>query len=453
MRHLPLVAGGVLAAFVSTSAFAQSFVDTLVAVYNNSPSLQAQRAALRAVDEGVPQALSNWRPSVTFSSDYGWRDQTTSGPSSSSSEGALHPFTNTLSLSQPLYRGGRTVSATQSAEASVLAGRANLFSAEQNVLFQGATAYVDVVRDQAVVELNRNNEQRLRRQLEATRDRFRVGEITRTDVAQAEARLSRSISDRISSEGNLASSRAGFRRVVGETPRQLTPPPPLPALPSNEEEAQGIADNESPDLRAALHRENASRYDIRTTSGSLLPTVSLNASASRAEDSSSRDTTTDTARITMQFSMPLYESGSTYSQVRQRRQTHQQRRLEVDDARRQVREAVTRAWEALTTARANIVARRAEVAANRVALDGVMQEAEVGARTTLDVLDAEQELLDSQVALARAQRDEYVAGFQLQSATGRLSAARLRLPVNAYDPTENYERVRDKWIGLDNGLD
>ena len=166
-----------------------------------------------------------------------------------------------------------------------------------------------------------------------------------------------------------------------------------------------------------------------------------------------RDTTTETARVTLQLTMPLYEAGSTYSQVRQRKQVHQQRRLEVDDSRRQVREAVTRAWEALTTARANIVARRAEVAANRVALDGVQQEAEVGARTTLDVLDAEQELLDSQVALVRAQRDEYVAGFQLQSAIGRLSARRLGLPVDAYDPTENYQRVRNKWIGLDNGLD
>jgi outer membrane protein len=398
--------------------------------------------------------LSNWRPSVSFSSDYGWRDQTISGGSSSgTTEGALHPFTNSLNLSQPLYRGGRTVAATQSAEASVQAGRAALTSTEQNALFQGVSAYMDVVRDQAVVELNRNNEQRLRRQLDATRDRFRVGEITRTDVAQAEARLSRAISDRVSAEGNLASSRAGFRRVVGESPRQLAPPPPLPPLPRNEEEAHSVAEQENPELRSAQHRENAARYDIRSTSGALLPTISLNANVSRAEDSSSRDTTTDTARITMQFTMPLYEAGSTYSQVRQRRQIHQQRRLEVDDSRRQVREAVTRAWEALTTARANIVARRAEAAANRVALDGVIQEAEVGARTTLDVLDAEQALLDSEVALVQAQRDEYVAGFQLQSAVGRLSAARLGLPVTAYDPAANYERVRNKWIGLDNGLD
>ena len=452
MRHLPLVAGGVLTALVSTSAMAQSFVETLVAVYNNSPGLAAQRAALRATDEGVPQALSNWRPTLSLSSEYGWRDQVTSGPRSSS-DGVTHPFTNSLNLSQPLYRGGRTTAATQSAEASVLAGRAALMTAEQNVLFQGVSAYMDVVRDQAVVELNRNNEQRLRRQLEATRDRFRVGEITRTDVAQAEARLSRAISDRVSSEGSLASSRAGFRRVAGEPPRQGARPPPLPALPRTEDEAQGVADEESPELSSALHRESAARADIRSTSGALLPTVSLNTTLSRAEDSGARDTTTETARVTLQLTMPLYEAGSTYSQVRQRKQVHQQRRLEVDDSRRQVREAVTRAWEALTTARANIVARRAEVAANRVALDGVQQEAEVGARTTLDVLDAEQELLDSQVALVRAQRDEYVAGFQLQSAIGRLSARRLGLPVDAYDPTENYQRVRNKWIGLDNGLD
>jgi outer membrane protein len=434
------------------SASAQSLSEALSAAYNNNPTLLAARASLRATDEGVPQALSNWRPTVNVTGEYGRQRQEFQPPSASNPDQILTPNTKSLTLSQPLYRGGRTEAATDSAEALVLAGRQDLAATERRVLLDAVTAYMDVVQNQAVLELNRNNEEVLRRQLEAVRERFRVGEITRTDVAQSESRLSRATADRISAEGALVSSRAVLARVIGEMPRVLTQPPPLPQLPVSEEEALAIAFDENPDLLGARFREVAAKNDVRTASGALLPTISLNGTLTDASESSRRNLGTETAKVAVQLTMPLYEGGAVYSQTRQRKQTHNQRRIQVEEQRRAVRQSVVQAWENLSTARSNIVARRAQVEAARIALEGVQQEAEVGSRTTLDVLDAEQESLDARVAEVRSRRDEYVAGFTLASAVGRLNARQLTLPVEYYDPETNYNRVRDKWFGTDGGL-
>lgn len=433
-------------------ASAQSLTDALSAAYNNNPTLLAARAALRATDEGVPQALSNWRPTVNLTGEAGKLRQDFDPSTASNPSDTLSPRTLQLSVSQPLYRGGRTESATDAAEALVLAGRQDLASTERRVLLDAVTAYVDVVQNQAVLELNRNNEEVLRRQLEATRERFRVGEITRTDVAQAESRLSRATADRISAEGALISSRAVLARVMGETPGTLVQPPPLPQLPANEDEALAIAYEDNPDLLGARFREVAAKYDVRTISGGLLPTVSVNGTLSKSDETSRANLETESAKIALTVTMPLYEGGSIYSQTRQRKQTHNQRRIQVEEQRRSVRQSVTQAWENLSTARSNITARRAQVDAARIALEGVQQEAEVGSRTTLDVLDQEQEYLDARVAEVRARRDEYVAGFTLLSAVGRLGARQLSLPVDYYDPETNYQRVRDKWFGTDGGL-
>lgn len=450
-----LLLGSALAISLAGAANAQSLTDALAAAYTNNPTLLAARAALRATDEGVPQALSGWRPTVSLTTEGGklYQDFQPASPASGTRDDTITPLSAGVTVTQPLYRGGRTEASTGSAEASVQAGRQDLATTERRVLADGVTAYMDVYRDQAVVDLNRNNEQVLRRQLEATRERFRVGEITRTDVAQAESRLSRAIADRTSAEGLLISSRATFARVIGQAPTRLGAPPPLPPLPATEDEALAIADQENPDLQAAQFREAAARFDVRAASGALLPTVSLNASASKAYETSRAGLITDTARASVSVSVPLYESGSTYSLTRQRKQTYFQRKTQVDEARRSVRQSVVQAWENLNTARGNIVARKAQVQAARIALDGVTQEADVGSRTTLDVLDAEQEYLDAQVAQVRAERDEYVAGYALLSAIGRLSARNLGLPVELYDPAENYNRVRDKWFGTDGGLD
>ncbi|WP_298725373.1 TolC family outer membrane protein [uncultured Ferrovibrio sp.] len=433
-------------------AVAQSLSDVLSAAYNNNPTLLAARASLRATDEGVPQALSNWRPTISVTGETGILRQEFDPQSASFQNDTINPRSLSLNLAQPLYRGGRTEAATEAAEALVLAGRQDLASTERRILLDAVTAYMDVVQNQAVLDLNRNNEEVLRRQLEATRERFRVGEITRTDVAQAESRLSGAVAGRISAEGALVSARAVLARVIGEMPGTLTPPPPLPELPRSEEEAVAIAYEENPDLLGARFREVAAKHDVRAISGALLPSLSLNGSLSRADETSRANLETDSARVSLQLTVPLYESGSVYSQTRQRKQIHNQRRIQVEEQRRAVRQSVVQAWENLTTARSNIEARRAQVEAARIALEGVQQEAEVGSRTTLDVLDAEQEYLDARVAEVRARRDEYVAGFTLLSAIGRLGARQLALPVEYYDPIENYDRVRNKWFGTDGGL-
>ncbi len=437
----------------SSLAYGQTLQEALVAAYSNNPTLGAQREALKATDEGVPQALSGWRPTVTLSESYGRSAVDFQNNPNGRPDLVLHPNTTTLSVGQPLYRGGRTTAQTKSAEALVQAGRATLGNTEQAVLLQVVTSYMDVLRDQAVLELTRNNEQVLNRQLDAARDRFRVGEITRTDVSQAESRRSRSTSDRVTAEGNLASSRAVFVRAVGQPATNLTPPPPLTGLPTTQEQALSIGLEENPQLIAAKYTEESSKHDIRTVSGALLPTVSLNGNVSRTSEASTvADLQSTVASVVGQISVPLYEAGNTYSQVRQRRQINSQRIVQVEETSRNVRQAIVQAWENLTTARATIVSRQAQVAAARVALDGVTQEAQVGSRTTLDVLDSEQELLDASVSLVRAQRDEFVASYTLQSAMGRLTARNLALPVQLYDPAENYNRVRDKWWGTDGGL-
>ncbi|MFC3677265.1 TolC family outer membrane protein [Ferrovibrio xuzhouensis] len=441
-----------VAAIVAPAASAQEFTDVLSAAYNNNPTLLAARAALRATDEGVPQALSGWRPTVSVNGSVGEQTTDYSLNTTSTQDGSTTPRSLSLTVSQPLYRGGRTEASTSSAEALVLAGRQDLAGTERSVLLDGVTAYMDVVQNQAVLDLNRNNEEVLRRQLDATRERFRVGEITRTDVAQAESRLSRATADRISAEGALVSSRAVLARVIGEMPGTLKEPPPLPPLPKSEEESLTIAYDENPTLLGAKFREASARFDVRAISGALLPTVSVNASATRSEESTTSHIDSDNAQIALALTVPLYESGSVYSQTRQRKQIYNQRRIQVEEQRRAVRQAVVQAWETLTTARSNIQARSDQVDAARVALEGVQQEAEVGSRTTLDVLDQEQEYLDARVALVQAHRDEYVAGYSLLSSVGRLGARQLGLPVEYYDPINNYNRVRDKWFGTDGGL-
>ncbi|SLN77255.1 TolC family outer membrane protein [Oceanibacterium hippocampi] len=438
------------------SAQSETLTDALVLTYQNNPTLAAERANLRATDETVPQALSGWRPTVVVSADAGVRTEGVESSSTFSgrySEDTRFPRSADLTVSQPLYRGGRTVSATSAAEAQVEAGRARLTSTEQDVLLFGVTAYMNVLRDQAVLQLTRNNESVISKQLDASRDRFDVGEITRTDVVQAEARLSRAVSDRVQAEGNLIASRANYQRIVGQLPGELQPPPPLPPLPASEAEAIEAARVENPTVVFARFSEEASRHDIRTVSGELLPTLSLQAQASHLLDASSSTEQSDSAQLLARLSVPLYQSGSVYSRVRQRRQVNSQRKVQISEAERQVTEGVIQAWQRLQTALAQIEANSEQVKANEIAREGVQQEAQVGSRTTLDVLDAEQELLDSQVALVRAERDRYVAAFEVLSSIGRLTATRLGLPVEGYDPTANYQRVRDKWVGTDGGLE
>lgn len=445
LRHSFATGVGLLAAGLAVPVSAETLVDALVAAYLNNPALEAGRAQLRAVDENVPQALAGWRPTVEIHSSFGV-DRSESdklGPET------LTPWSGELSVIQPLYRGGRTMAGTQRAESEVLAERARLLTVEQNVLLSTSIAYINVLRDEAVVGLNRSNVQVLERQLEATRDRFQVGEITRTDVAQAEARLSRSVSDRVQAEGNLVSSRAAYARLVGNAPGTLEPAPRLLDLPENEAIAIDIAMENNPLLHAARAGEEASRHAIDVSRSRLLPEVRLKGDISHREDVSIMVDETDDYGISAQVTIPLYQGGSAYSEIRQSREINSRRRVEVEETRREVVEGVTQAWEALNTARAEIQSRRDEVRAAEIALEGVRQESIVGARTTLDVLDAEQELLDARVALVVAERDEFVASFELAAAVGGLTAANLELPVELYDAEAHYRNVRSVRWGPD----
>ena len=358
-----------------------------------------------------------------------------------------------LEISQPLFRGYRTVAATRKAQNQVVAERARLTATEQSVLFSVATAFVNVVRDQAVVDLNINNEQVLRRQLEATRDRFEVGEVTRTDVNQAEARLAGATADRVSAEGDLEVSRAAYANVVGEAPGKLVAPTVPTDLPATMDEAVAMATERNPSVVAADYDERTARENVSLVRGELLPTVSLNGSAGRTVNASSEHARIESYAATLSVAVPLYQTGAVYSRLRGAKQSVAQYREVLDQARRDVIENATSAWKSVQTARAKIESFEAQVKASEVALEGVKREAQVGSRTVLDVLDAEQELLDSKVNLVRARRDLIVAIFDLKNATGQLLAQNLNLSVDYYDPKQHYLEVRDRWFGGSSGGD
>jgi TolC family type I secretion outer membrane protein len=431
------------------TAWAQTLKEALIKAYQTNPSLEAERARLRATDEGVAQALSNWRPTVSVSGDAGvTNSETTIKTTGRTTDSTLHPRGASLSVSQNVFRGGRTLAATSRAENQIKADRARLSSIEQTVLLETVTAYVNVVRDQAIVELNFNNERVLQRQLEATQDRFRVGEVTRTDVSQAESRLSRAQADRIRAEGNLIQSRAAFRTAIGELPKNLEAPDPIDISLTSEEEAVTRAREQSYTVLQAKYTEDVARDQIDEVFGEMLPSVSVTGELSRRDELSSTIEDQDSASITGRVSIPLYQSGGVASRVRAAKQTAGQRRNEYLTAVRDAVEGATQAWESLQTARAQIDAFAAEVRSADIALEGVKQEALVGSRTVLDVLDAEQELLDARVSLVTAQRDLVVATYSLRAVVGNLTAGKLGLEIELYDPTRHYEDTRGRWFGI-----
>ncbi|MDF2368427.1 TolC family outer membrane protein [Sneathiella sp.] len=453
MKKVALTVASVLAVTMPVSLVnAETLSDALASTYQNNPSLMAARANVRSVDEGVPQALSGWRPEVYAIGEVASQHYDVNPSVAGTSRGS-NPREASLVASQSLYAGGQTIASTKSAEADVNAARAGLLSTEQNIFQSAVEAYMNVLRDEALVELNRNNSVVLRRQLDAANDRFQVGEITRTDVAQAEARLADSVSRVIQAEGNLRSTRANFERIVGRPPENLEDPLVPSDFPESEETALTIALENHPDIEAAKFNEESSRHVIRATSGQLLPSLDLEGSLATGWDTAGSGTDSDTARIGAVLTVPLYQSGSVYSQVRQARQVNSQRMQEIEETVRFVRESVIQSWELLETSRSRIGANEEAVRANTIALEGVEQEAQVGSRTTLDVLNAEQELLQSKVDLVTARRDQYVAIYSVLATIGKLNARDLNLNVDYYDPTANYDRVRNKWFGTDGGLD
>ncbi len=435
----------VATAMLFQSAHAESLKDAMSAAYLNNPTLQAQRASLRASDEAINQAKAGWRPSVNATGNYGFRN--TKSSSTFSSRGNTQPHGFAVEARQPVFKGMQTVNGTSEARNQVNAARQQLVSVEQQILLDAVTAYMGVLRDIAVLDLTINNVNVLKRQLEASEDRFRVGEITRTDVAQSKARLSRSISEKIRSEAALTQSRAAYLKTVGNMPADLVLPPNLPAMPASEEAAQTMSKRNNPQLLAAQFTEQAARYNVKKQYGGLSPKVDVVARYTKNWENFSTSDVSTSKEILAQLTVPLYQSGSVSSGIRQSRQIENQRRMEVISAERAVAEQVRNAWEGYRQATARIASSEDQVTANDIALEGVRQEAEVGSRTTLNVLDAEQELLDARVNLVRATRDQYVAAYTLLAAIGNLTAENLELGVERYDPKENTDKVENKFFG------
>jgi TolC family type I secretion outer membrane protein len=459
---------GVVVGLTAVSTQAQTLTDALAEAYNTNPQLLAQRALLRATDEQVPQALSFWRPQVTFTGQVGLNTSALQTPPVSPSLNGLGQIVSSsdrrhiitrpdlvqFQAIEPVYRGGRTVAQTRQAINTVESTRAQTLAVETSVFQAVAMAYLDVVRDQALVEVDRNNVDVLRKQLEATQDRFRVGEVTRTDVAQAEAALAQAQGTLVTQQGTLEISRAEYVRAVGHPPGRLMLPRERPVLPATREEALSLATNNNFSVISAKFAELAARDNIDVVRGQLLPQISVVGILDRSYDQSAtfKGALLNSAQITAQLTMPLYEGGAIYSQTRQAQQTVGQRRSQVDDARRAAVQTAAQFWSTLQAARASISSFAAAVRAAQIALEGTQQEALVGTRTVLDVLIQNQTLLQTQSQLVTAQHDAALAEFNLASAVGRLIAPELNLPVRLYDMEQHYREVKDKWIGFRGGL-
>ncbi len=429
-----------------STARAESLQDALSAAYLFNPSLKAARAQLRATDEEVPRARSGFRPTVGGEVTQSWQRSDTNIPGTA---GNIEPRSYSVTLSQPVFSGFRTLNAVKGAEAIVEAGREDLRSIEQQVLLNAVTAYVNVVRDQAVLSLQQNNLKVLQEQLRATQDRFEVGEVTKTDVAQARARASGASSAISAARAQLQASRAVYAQLVGHMPSNVKNPGAARALPRSLDEALATGEGENPQILAALFRERSQDHLIKQTKGELLPSVNLQASYSRTEggQSSIGADRQDVATVTGVLTVPIYQAGEVSARIRQNIETRSQLRHQIDEARESVRATVISAWGDYTASRAQIASDEAQVNASQVALEGVREEEKVGQRTVLDVLNSEQELLTARVNLATSRRNFVVASYSLISAVGHLSAASVSLQVEQYDPTQHYREVKHQWIG------
>ena len=445
-------------AVMARGASADTLIWALTQAYQNNPQLNAQRAAVRAADENVPQALSGYRPriSLTASLAEAYTDVKTR-----STTGSVTTYTNTRgwnaaqtyggTVTQTLFNGLQTASRTRQAESLVSSARETLRLTEQTVLLSAVTAYMNLLRDAAILELQKRNVEVLQEQLRQVRDRFNVGEVTRTDVAQSESRLAAGRSSMLSAESNYTTSRAAYRQVIGIEPGKLAPGTPVDRLsPSLLPQAVVEARARHPSVTTAMFNVDAAVFQVKIAESSLYPTLNLVGTAQKTFGSTTSLNTLETlsASIAGQVSVPVYQGGQEYALIRQAKETMGQRRIDLDTAREQAQQTVVQSWGQLAAAKAQIQATQAQVTAAEIALNGVREEARVGQRTTLDVLNAQQELVNARVALVTAQRDRVVASYSLLSAVGRLSMPVLSLPVSIYDPMAHYQQVRDSWAGV-----
>jgi outer membrane protein len=461
IRSLACVGLGIVAvAALATPAAADTLEWALVQSYQNNPSLNAQRAALRATDENVPQALSGYRPKLSLTANAGLNYNSSLSHTTSQS---VFPNTTTYTniaddfasrgygatATQTVYNGLQTFNRTRQAESQVMGARETLRVTEQQVLLDAATSYMNLLRDQAILDLNRRNVEVLTEQLKQTRDRFNVGEVTRTDVAQAESRLAAGRSALLGAQSNFVTSQANYRRVIGVDPGRLAPGTPVDRLsPAVLNVAITQGQQQSPSVLATIYGVDIAVLSVKISEGSLYPNLGLTASFAKNYDPLFNINKQTTASLVGALTVPIYQGGAEYSAIRQSKETLGQSRLNLDVTRDQARATVVQSWGQLDAAKAQIEATTAQVNAAEIALNGVREEARVGQRTTLDVLNAQQELVNARVALVTAQHDRVVASYSLLAAVGGLSMPHLGLDVTIYDPQVHYQQVRDAWIGV-----
>jgi outer membrane protein len=461
-----LLAATVCVAAISGSAApasAETLADAIALAYQNNPTLQAQRATQRALDESYVQARTGWRPTLTLGASATYTESRVpkaavgvdaNGDGQPDSFGNFGIFeTNSgrtgVTFNQPIWTGGRTAAAVNAAHADVLAGRENLRRVEAQVLASVIQAYSDVRRDQEALRIRQENVNVLRRQLEESQARFDVGEVTRTDVAQSQARLSQAEALLQQAVAQLTITRAGYATLVGQNPGELEPEPSLAyLLPDDPENAYAIAEEQNPQLRAQQYAEQASRARVAGARAERMPTVSGQVSFGFdrgpvrpfESDLYQRGTT-----ATITASVPLFSGGLVSSRVRQAVERNNADRITTEGVRRNVLQSVTQFWSQLMAARANIASSEEQVRAARIAAEGTRQEQQVGLRTTIDVLNAEQELRQAELNQVTSRRDEYVAAANVLAAMGRLEAENLVPSVPEYDASKNFRKLRITW--------
>jgi len=439
-------------------ALADTIEAALVRAYQNNPQLNAQRAQVRFTDENVPQALSGYRPkvAVTASAGYQYTDvQSTAGGDANNLvrsppvNGANAPRSVGATITQNLFNGQQTANKTRAAESQVSGAREALRVLEQTILLTAATTYMDYLRDSAIVEVQKSNVRVLEQTLKQTKDRFNVGEVTRTDVAQSEAQLAAGKTQQLTAESNLTTTRSKFRQVIGNEPVALAPGSPVDRyLPSSLPGAVELGLTQNPNVTAAMFGIDVSYLQVKVNEGALLPTVNLQASVQQSYEQQMSIYRSFGASAIAQLNIPIYQGGAEYALIRQSKETLAQQRLVLEQTRDQARANVVTAWGQLVAGKAQVQSAQAQVTASEIALNGVREEAKAGQRTTLDVLNAQQALVNARVALVTAQHDRVVASYGVLNAVGRLSPIVLNLQTETYDPSVHYHQVRDSWVGV-----
>ena len=447
-----------LVVFLSpVAAIADTIEAALVRAYQTNPQLNAQRALVRSTDENVSQALAGYRPKVaaTASAGYQYTDTNlTSGGSSTSIQrrefhGTDPPRSVGLTVTQTLYNGDQTANKTRAAESQVSGAREALRVLEETVLLNAATIYMDYLRDAAIVEVQKSNTRVLETTLKYTSDRFNVGLVTPTDVAQAQAQLSAGKTQQLTAESNLVTTRSNFRRIIGNEPSNLAPGSPVDRfLPKSSASAVQLSLIQNPNVTAAAFGIDVNYLQVKINEGALLPTVSLQTAVQQQYEQTLTSFRAFSASTAAQLAVPVYQGGAEYSLIRQSKENLAQQRLTLEMTRDQTRADTVTAWGQLVAGRAQVASAASQVTASEIALAGVRQEATVGQRTVLDVLNAQQTLVNARIALVTAQHDRVVASYAVLSAVGRLSPQVLNLPTTTYDPSVHYQQVRDNWFGV-----